>query len=50
MDESAFNFNNYGSDKFIGYDLTNDYFQCKYARYSCIPINEGCLDVNQQKL
>ena len=46
MDESAFNFNNHGSDKFIGYDLTDEFTNVNTEDSSCIPINEGCLDVN----
>ena len=46
MDETAFNFNNYGTDKFIGYDLTDVYTNVNTPDDSCIPINEGCLDLN----
>ena len=46
MDETAFNFNNYGTDKFIGYDVTDDFTNVNTPDDSCIPINEGCLDLN----
>ena len=46
MDENAFNYINYGSDKFIGYDLTDVYTNVNTPDDSCIPLIGGCLDLN----
>ena len=46
MDPSAFNFNNYGNDKYISYELTDIYTNVNTSDNSCIEVRLGCLDIN----
>ena len=45
MDPSAFNFNNYGNDKYISYELTDVYTNVNTNDNSCIEVKLGCLDI-----
>ena len=42
---SAFNFNNYGNDKYISYELTDVYTNVNTDDNSCIDVKLGCLDI-----
>ena len=47
MDITAFNFNNYGSNKYISYESSANVFtDINTSDNSCIPVIKGCLDEN----
>ncbi|MDG1849817.1 MAG: hypothetical protein P8I82_04955, partial [Flavobacteriales bacterium] len=47
LDTTAFNFNNYGSNKYISYVLSdNPFADVNTSDNSCIPVITGCLDEN----